>query len=71
MSTQPEVAEILRELIEELGTEIDLHYEDEQLPAAIPAMMRMEKAVAWLESHGENVPTIYKHLLTRFARISH
>lgn len=71
MTAQPEVAELLKELIEELGTEIDLHYEDEELPAAIPAMMRMEKAVAWLESHGDIAPDIYKHLLTRFASITH
>lgn len=71
MNTQPEVAEILRDLIDELGTEIDLHYEDEGLPAAIPAMMKLERAATWLEAHGETVPAVYKHLLTRFAKITH
>lgn len=71
MTSQPSAADIICGLIEELGTEIDLHYEDDELPAAIPAMMKMEQAAAWLGANSIDVPPIYKHLLDRYARITH
>jgi len=65
---QPEVAEAIIELIEELASEIDLYYEDDQLAAATPAFTKMEKMVKMLESVGYPPPETYTSVMARYRK---
>lgn len=63
---QPEVADAILDLIEEMSTEIDLYYEDENLAAAAPAFAKMERLVGMLHSVGIEPGEAYKHIVARY-----
>jgi hypothetical protein len=65
---QPEVAEAIVDLLDEMSTEIDAYYLDDQLPAAAPAFMKMERMVKMLESAGYQPPDTYRHILERYRK---
>jgi hypothetical protein len=65
---QPEVAEAIIDLIDEMSTEIDLFYEDDQLAGASPAFMKMDRMVTMLQSSGYQPPDTYLHIVTRYKK---
>jgi tRNA G26 N,N-dimethylase Trm1 len=65
---QPEVAAAILDVIDELSSEIDLYYEDDNLAAATPAFTKMEKLVKMLESAGYTAPDSYHHIIGRYRK---
>lgn len=63
-----EIVEIINDLLKELASELDLHYEDEDFFALSPTMERMKRAVDLVEKHGAKPPEVYLHVLKRFNR---
>lgn len=60
--------EILKSLVVELASEIDLFYEDEDLPMVKPAMSKMARAVRLLDKRGIASPEVFRHLQRRFQK---
>lgn len=60
--------EILKSLVVELASEIDLFYEDEDLRMAKPAMNKMARAVRLLDQRGITSPEVFRHLQRRFQK---
>ncbi|MBC2806614.1 hypothetical protein C3Y94_026030 [Rhizobium ruizarguesonis] len=65
---QPEVAEAILAVLDELSSEIDLYYQDEQLAAATPAFTKMERLVKMLEEAGYSPPEAYIHIVSRYKK---
>lgn len=63
-----EQAEIINDLLVELSSELDLHYEDEDFFALTPTIEKMKIAANLLEEAGFDTPDVYKHVLRRFHR---
>ncbi|MHA6692762.1 hypothetical protein [Devosia sp. A449] len=59
---------IIADLMIELSTEIDLHYEDSDLPALTQTMGKLRAAAAFLASNGSDVPDAFVHLNARVLR---
>lgn len=70
MSTQgnDEVADILFEMLKELASELDLHYEDEDFFALSPSITVMQRAAGYLNKSGRKLPSVYEHVLRRYQR---
>lgn len=65
---QPEVAAAIIDLVVELATELDLHYEDDELVAAAPSIEKMDHMVAMLIAAGYAPPPAYTHIVDRYHR---
>lgn len=65
---QPEVADVIRNLIVELATELDLNYEDEDLPAAASTIERLKEAAAMLLAAGHSPPQEFAHIVERYRK---
>lgn len=67
MSLDVDTAKSLIDLLRELASELDLHYNDDELPAIGPTMKVMERAVRTLQRDGFSPPEPYLHMVQRFA----
>jgi len=67
MAIEHTTASLLIDLLRELSSELDLHYEDDELPAAASTMAVMQRAANVLERNGFTAPDSYQHILGRFA----
>lgn len=56
---------IITDLMIELSTEIDLHYEDSDLPALTQTMGKLRAAAALLAGNGSDLPDAFVHLNER------
>jgi hypothetical protein len=54
------------DLVEELCTEIDLHYEDEDLPAASHLFDNLQNLMRHLKQAGCENPKAYDHVMSRY-----
>jgi len=63
-----DVAEAICDLLKELASELDLHYEDEDFFALAPTIERMKTAAKIVEDSGYPLPDVYVHVLKRFHR---
>ena len=63
-----ETAELLTNLLKELASELDLHYEDDDFFALAPTIDTMKQVAVLLEENGFRPPTVYEHVLRRFNR---
>lgn len=64
----PATADLLNNLLKELASELDLHYEDEDFFALAPTIEVMKQASFLLDQNGFQPPTTYEHVLRRFNR---
>jgi hypothetical protein len=62
----PELAEAIADVINELASELDLHYEDSDLVATAPTIAKMDRLVTMLVTAGYPCPSTYQHILTRY-----
>ena len=63
-----EQSEIIYDLIKELASELDLHYEDEDFFALKDTISVMQAGVALLSEAGREPPQVYNHVLAKFRR---
>lgn len=68
MELSEEIASAIFELLSELASEMDLHYEDEDFFALKPTMDKMISAASLLEGAGIDLPDAYTHVLGRYRR---
>jgi len=76
MSTDPFTTDIisaefageLNELLKELASELDLHYEDEDFFALSPTIEAMKRVAQRLEAQGYRPHEAYLHILRRYNR---
>lgn len=62
----PDLAEAITEVINELASELDLHYEDADLVACAPTIEKMERLVGLLRAAGYDCPETYNHIVDRY-----
>jgi hypothetical protein len=63
-----EVETLLKDVLRELASEMDLHYEDDDMVNLEPTMSVIKKAEAYLQQSGSSVPGVVTHVLRRFRR---
>jgi hypothetical protein len=59
---------IVSDLLQELATELDLHYEDDDFSALKPTIDKMRPAEEFLKLQGAEVPSAVTHVFQRFDR---
>jgi hypothetical protein len=64
----PDLAEACHDVLLELASELDLHYEDGDFFALSPSITRMRRLADMLEASGYELPEAYVHVLKRFHR---
>ena len=62
----PETAVLITEMLFELCTEIDLHYDDNEFKLEWPIMTVIRRAGATLVASGHTPPDVFYHLERRF-----
>jgi hypothetical protein len=67
----PELADAITDVINELASELDLHYEDADLVACAPTMEKMDRLVGMLQAAGYPVPQVYQHIIDRYHKSLH
>lgn len=60
--------EILCDLVQELSTELDLHYEDDEFFALRATIGKLQEAALALNEAGLEPPASYAHVVARFHR---
>ena len=66
-----DTAAVLYELLRELSSELDLHYEDNQLPVARPTLEIIERGRRALKEAEKPVPSVVDHILKRARKSLH
>lgn len=64
----PELADACNDVLLELASELDLHYEDGDFFALSPSITRMRRLGDMLEGAGYELPDAYRHVLKRYNR---
>lgn len=59
-------AEVICNLLRELASELDLHYEDGDFFALTPTVERMKTAADLVEKNGFTLPDSYRHIIRRY-----
>jgi hypothetical protein len=62
----PDLAVAITDVINELASELDLHYEDDDLVACAPTIEKMERLCSMLQSAGYESPITYNHIVDRY-----
>lgn len=65
-SISPDLAEAIADVVTELASELDLHYEDSDLVSCAPTIEKMEHLVALLRTAGYPSPEAYDHIVDRY-----
>ncbi|MER9937112.1 hypothetical protein [Mesorhizobium sp. M0088] len=68
MKIDPTTANALNELLRELASELDLHYEDDAFQAIEPTIDAMKRAAKLVTDAGYTAPESYQHIVRRFER---
>ncbi|RUZ81279.1 hypothetical protein EN943_01390 [Mesorhizobium sp. M7A.F.Ca.US.006.01.1.1] len=68
MNVDPTTANALNELLRELASELDLHYEDDAFQAIEPTVDAMKRAAKLVTDAGYTAPDSYHHIVRRFER---
>lgn len=61
-----QTAEVINNLLRELASELDLHYDDSDFFALTPTVDRMKAAAELVEKNGFALPDSYRHILRRY-----
>jgi hypothetical protein len=64
-----EYLDIISNLVLDLSTEIDLHYETEDLRALTASFEALAAGAALLEQHNRPLPDAYAHIRTRYFQV--
>ena len=70
MTIDQTTAKVLTDLLRELSSELDLHYDDEDLHAVKPTIEALRRAAGLMTQAGYRVPKIYHHIVGRFDRMT-
>ncbi len=62
----PALAAAITEVVNELSSELDLHYEDHDLVACAPTIEKMEALVCMLLAAGYPSPKTYNEVVDRY-----
>lgn len=54
------------EVISELASELDLHYEDDEIVVCGPTIMKMERLATMMMTIGHKLPDEYFHIIRRY-----
>ncbi|MER9868758.1 hypothetical protein NKJ35_16450 [Mesorhizobium sp. M0136] len=68
MKIDPTTANALNDLLRELASEIDLHYDDAVFHAIGPTIDVMKRAAKLVTDAGYTAPDSYHHIVQRFER---
>ncbi|RUU58240.1 hypothetical protein [Mesorhizobium sp. M2C.T.Ca.TU.002.02.1.1] len=68
MTIDQTTANVLTDLLRELSSELDLHYEDEDFHALKPTIKTLRRAGILMMDAGHEVPEVYHHVMGRFER---
>lgn len=63
-----EATESLIDMVRELASELDLHYEDDDFFALKPTIEVMSRAVRIIQAQGYPAPEVYEHVIRRYRR---
>jgi hypothetical protein len=61
-----DLAQITHDLLEELSTELDLHYDPPEYTKLRSTVETMQRAAEALQQRGVSLPSAYVHVLDRF-----
>ncbi|RWO42812.1 MAG: hypothetical protein EOS11_14575 [Mesorhizobium sp.] len=70
MTIDQTTANVLTDLLRELSSELDLHYEDEDLHALEPTIKTLRRAATLMTNAGHKTPEVYHHVMGRFERMT-
>ncbi len=66
MANDNTTAKLVADLLRELSSEMDLHYEDNELPATAETIDVVRRGAAALKLGGHRIPEACEHILHRF-----
>jgi len=69
LTIPPDLAEAITDVVNELASELDLHYEDTDLAACAPTISKMDRLVTLLLTAGYSQPEVFQHILSRYNKI--
>lgn len=61
-------AKVLTDLLRELSSELDLHYDDEDFHALKATIETLRQAATLMTDAGHKAPEVYHHVMGRFER---
>jgi hypothetical protein len=64
----PQLAEAIIDVVAELSTELDLNYEDCDIVATGPTLVKLNTLVRMLVDCGYSAPEPYLHIINRYRR---
>ncbi|MBZ9984091.1 MULTISPECIES: hypothetical protein [unclassified Mesorhizobium] len=70
MTLDQTTAKVLTDLLRELSSELDLHYEDEDFHALKPTIETLRQAATLMKDAGHEAPEVYHHVMGRFERMT-
>lgn len=70
MTIDQTTANVLTALLLELSSELDLHYDDEDLHALTPTIETLRAAATLMADAGYDAPDVYHHIVGRFERMT-
>lgn len=71
MYIQSEFLDAIVDVVAELAMELDLHYDDDELPAIAPTFEKIDRLVGLLRAAGHTPPEVYDHIRDRYHRSLH
>ncbi|RWP54376.1 hypothetical protein [Mesorhizobium sp.] len=70
MTIDHTTAKVLTDLLRELSSELDLHYDDADLHACEPTIKTLQRAAKMMTDAGYKTPDVYRHVMGRFERMT-
>jgi len=68
MTIDQTTAKVLTDLLRELSSELDLHYDDEDFHAVKATIETLRQAATLMTDAGHEAPEVYHHVMRRFER---
>lgn len=62
---------IIQQLLAEIASELDLHYEQEDFWALGPTIDRLKPAIDYLKAHHADIPEGVTHVIERYRQSRH
>lgn len=63
-------AKVLTDLLRELSSELDLHYDDHDFHALSQTIDTLRRAATLMTNAGHKTPEVYHHVMGRFERMT-
>lgn len=68
MTIDQTTAKVLTDLLRELSSELDLHYDDQDFHALESTIGTLRRAAKMMANAGHEAPEVYHHVIGRFDR---